>query len=93
MNIPFDAFFARLAKETDINTQTALADALAVIRKPGARLLDDAEDLRWIEEPVRLDLAIDEEADVLDHGRGDPREVEGGPAHLGGHGEVDGTLG
>ena len=71
MNIPFDAFFARLAKETDINTQTALADALGVNRSAITQAKTrNAVPHKWI---LAIARYCSLSPDWLEFGKGSPR--------------------
>lgn len=71
MNIPFDAFFARVAKETEIRTQTALADALGVNRSAITQAkVRNAVPQKWILALARR-CAIS--PDWLEYGKGTPR--------------------
>jgi phage repressor protein C with HTH and peptisase S24 domain len=73
VNIPFDAFFARLAKETDINTQTALADALGVNRSAITQAKTrNAVPHKWI---LAIARYCSLSPDWLEFGKGSPRSA------------------
>ncbi len=71
MNIPFDAFFARLSRETEIRTQTALAEALGVNRSAITQAkVRDAVPHKWI---LTLARHCSLSPDWLEFGKGRPR--------------------
>ncbi len=80
MVIPFDAFFSRLSKETDIRTQMGLAEALGINRSAVTQAkVRDAVPPKWI---LALARRCSLSPDWLEFGRGasrpaaESREIE-----------------